>query len=100
VNVTGPTTFRRITGDVEEITFLFAFWADIGGKSCSDEESTLTTFPVSLATLGTDISDKLARCRIPAQGAHMLVCSLFHLNFLLPLVFQLQSLLSRSGVMT
>jgi hypothetical protein len=82
-----PTALGRIARDVQEITFFLAFWADIGWSSCCDKESTLTTFPVSLATLRTNIADKLARCCISAQGTHMLVYFLFHLNFLPPFVF-------------
>ena len=77
------TALWRIARYVEEITFLFAFWADIGGSICCDKESTLTAFPVSLVALGTYISYKLARCRIAAHCTHMIVCFLLHVNSLL-----------------
>jgi hypothetical protein len=52
--------FRRITGDVEEITLLMAFRADLRGSGRCDGVSTVVALPVGQAATWTNIPDEFA----------------------------------------
>ncbi len=54
INVPRSTTFRLVTGDIEEITLFFAFRTGVRRTSRSNQVTTLTTFPVGHAALWTD----------------------------------------------
>ena len=52
----GPPALRRVAGDIDKIALLTALRADIWRLCRGYGETAMGTFPVSQATLGTDIS--------------------------------------------
>jgi hypothetical protein len=58
VDVFNPAEVRDVAGDVEEVTFISTFRADVGRNCGCDEESTIAAFPVSQAAVRTNVPDK------------------------------------------
>jgi hypothetical protein len=53
------TTFRGVTGDVEEIARLMAFGTDLRRSGSCDGISALVALPVGQAAIWTNIPDEL-----------------------------------------
>ena len=53
------TTFRGVTGDVEEIARLMAFGTDLRRNGSCDGISALVALPVGQAAIWTNIPDEL-----------------------------------------
>jgi hypothetical protein len=64
-----PATFRCVTRDVEELTFLFTLGTFLWQHGCSEDKPTFATFPICLIALWTDISSEPFVCGVPAMGA-------------------------------
>ena len=60
IDTARPSTFRRVTSDIEEIAFFMAFWADFGGSGRCDGVSTVVALPVGQAAIWTNIPDEFA----------------------------------------
>jgi hypothetical protein len=74
----GSTTLGRITGDVQKITLFLALGAYVRWCSSRDEKAALTTFPVSLTALRTDISCELTVGSVTTAGTYMFLPFVFH----------------------
>jgi len=60
IDMARTATFRRITGDVEEIALLMAIGTDLRGSGRSDGVSTVVALPVGQAAIWTNIPDEFA----------------------------------------
>jgi hypothetical protein len=76
--MTGPTTIRRVAGDVNEFTLPPTLGTNIRWSSCRDGEATLTALPVGQTAVRAYISSKSARSGITATSANPFFLFLFH----------------------
>ena len=72
-------TFRRITGDVEEIALLMAIGTDLRGSGRCDGVSTFVALPVGQAAIWTNIPDEFTCRRVATQGTLHFSLFLLHL---------------------
>jgi hypothetical protein len=76
------TTFRGVTGYVEEIAFFMALRTDVGRCSRCDGIATFVALPVRQAATWANIPNEFTRRRVAAQGALHVSFTLFHLIYL------------------
>ena len=87
INVAGPATLWSIAGDVQEITLLAAFRANIRRCPSCNQKSAFGTFPVRQVALGADISLKLAVGCIAAVCTYPFFLLLSHFAHLLSMMY-------------
>lgn len=97
INISRSSTFRGIACDVEKITFLSAFGANIWRYSSCNEKSALITSPVGQAALGAYIPFKSAVCCVAAACTYPFLLFGFHfISFLIRAI--IEQITSRTGL--
>ena len=75
---------RRVTSDIEKLTFFFTCRTFLWQQSPSEDKSTLPTFPICFIALWTNISGEPSICRESAVGAFiffLFILHVLHLQF-------------------